>query len=182
MKKLLFFAVFTVFAMSTSFAQDEDGGGDATSQGTWLVEINTGFGEVSGSGTAFMLRSIDGNTAYALGAEAGYFVIDDLALKAGLGYGDSGADGVDGTFNWKFGGKYYIAGQFPIGVDINGASGNSFSPMFLGFQAAYAWFVADNVSIEPGLRYGMGMNDDADLMTGDNGIFGVNIGFNIYFN
>jgi hypothetical protein len=180
MKKLLFFAAFAVFAMTTSFAQDEDGGGDPTSQGAWVIEINTGFGESSTSNTGFALRSVDGNTAYALGAEAGYFILDDLALKAGLGYADSGVDGVDGMFNWKFGGKYYIASQFPVGIDVSGASGNDVSPLWLGFQAAYAWFVSDDVSIEPGLRYGMGMNEDAG--DGDFDVFGVNIGFNFYLN
>ncbi|MEP2935711.1 MAG: hypothetical protein ABJM06_08330 [Gilvibacter sp.] len=179
MKKVLFFAAFTIFGLTGSMAQGE-GGGDPTSQGSWLVEINTGFGESSTSNTGFALRSIDGNTAYAIGGEAGYFVIDDLAIKAGLGYGDSGAEGVDGMFNWKFGGKYYVVGQFPVGVDINGQSGNDFSPMWVGIQAGYAWFVADNVSIEPGLRYGLGMNEDAG--DGDFNVFGVNIGFNIFFN
>ncbi|MFT4698429.1 MAG: hypothetical protein ACI9SJ_001578 [Flavobacteriaceae bacterium] len=179
MKKLLFFAAFAVFAMTTSFAQEE-GGGDPTSQGAWVIEVNTGFGESSTSNTGFSLRSVDGNTAYGLGAEAGYFIMDDLALKAGLGYNDSGADGVDGMFNWKFGGKYYIAGQFPVGIDVSGASGNDVSPLWLGFQAAYAWFVSDDVSIEPGFRYGMGMNEDAG--DGDFDVFGVNIGFNFYLN
>ena len=44
--------------------------------------------------------------------------LDDLAIKAGLGYSDLGLDGVDGTFNWKFGGKYYIGEQFPVGVRL----------------------------------------------------------------
>lgn len=180
MKKVVFFAVFTVFAFTTSFAQDEDGGGYPTSEGAWVIEINTGFGEQSGSNTGFGLWSVDGSTMWSIGAEAGYFILDDLALKAGMGYSDS--DNGDGRFNWKFGGKYYVAGQFPVGVDVNGSSGDSFSPMFLGIQAAYAWFVADNVSIEPGIRYGFGLNDDADAWTNDNGIFSANIGFNVFFN
>ena len=65
----------------------------------------------------------------------GYFILDDLALKAGLGYGDSGIDGIDGMFNWKVGGKYYVVGQFPVAVDVNGASGNDVSPLWLGIQA-----------------------------------------------
>ena len=178
MKKVLLLAAFAVFGMSNMNAQEE--GGNATSEGTWLVEINTGFGESSTSNTGFALRSVDGNTAYALGGEVGYFILDDLALKAGLGYGDSGIDGIDGMFNWKVGGKYYVVGQFPVAVDVNGASGNDVSPLWLGIQAGYAWFVADNVSIEPGLRYGLGMNEDAG--DGDFNVFGVNIGFNLFLN
>ncbi|MEO1031909.1 MAG: hypothetical protein AAFX55_10925 [Bacteroidota bacterium] len=178
MKKLLLMAAVAVFGFTNLNAQDSEGG--QTSEGTWLVEINTGFGESSTSNTGFALRSVDGTTAFSLGGEVGYFVIDDLALKAGLGYSDLGIDGLDGTFNWKLGAKYYVASQFPVGVDVNGSSGNDVSPLWVGLQAGYAWFVADNVSIEPGIRYGIGLNEDAG--DGDFNVFGVNIGFNIFFN
>ncbi|TDI78921.1 MAG: hypothetical protein E2O83_05640 [Bacteroidetes bacterium] len=179
MKKLLIFAAFVLFVMTTNFAQDETSG-NPTDQGVIVIEINTGFGESSTSNTGFALRSRDGTTAWAIGGEAGYFILDDLALKGGLGYGDSGGGGSSGMFNWKFGGKYYIAKMFPVAVDVNGSSGNGFSPLWVGLQAGYAWFVADNVSVEPGLRYGIGLNDDAG--DGDFNIFSANIGFNIFFN
>lgn len=175
--KKLFLAAFAVFAFASSNAQDSDSS-SARSEGSWLVEVNTGFGESSTANTGFSLRSIDGTTAYSLGAEAGYFVMDNLAVKAGFGYGDSGIDGVDGTFNWKIGGKYYIADQFPVQLDVNGASGNDVTPLWAGIQAGYAWFVADNVAIEPGLRYGLGLNEDAG--DGDFNVFSVNIGFSLF--
>ncbi len=185
MKKLLLVAAIAALTFTTANAQGDDSG-DATGQGGWLIEINTGFGEASSSNTGFSLMSRDfggavGNvTSWGVGAEGGYFILDDLALKAGLGYGDSGVDGFDGMFNWKFGGKYYIIDVIPVGIDVNGSSGNDFSPMWVGIQAAYAWFVADNVSIEPGLRYGLGINEDAG--DGDFNIFSFNIGFNVFFN
>ena len=178
MKQLLLIAALVVFSF-TVHAQDDDGG-SATGEGAWLIEINTGFGESSTANTGFALRSVDGNTFWGIGGEAGYFVIDDLAVKAGLGYSDAGIDGIDGTFNWKVGGKYYIVSQFPVQLDLNGASGNDVSPLWFGIQAGYAWFVADNVSIEPGLRYGLGLNEDAG--DGDFNVFGINVGFNIFFN
>ena len=84
--------------------------------------------------------------------------MDDLAVKVGLGYGDNGNDGV---FSYKVGGKYYIMGNIPVGLDLNGASVDGFSPMYLGVQAGYAVFLGEHVSIEPGLRYDYGFNDDA---------------------
>lgn len=178
MKKLAFLVVMLIAFPFAINAQDEDGG-SPTDQGSWVIEINTGFGEASRSNTGFGLWSVDGNTSWAIGGEAGYFVIDDLAIKAGLGYSDAGIDGIDGQFNWKFGGKYYIVGSFPIGLDLNGSAGNDFTPLYLGIQGGYAWFVADNVSIEPGLRYGFGLNDDAG--DGDFNVFGILMGFNFYF-
>lgn len=179
MKKLLFFAAFTIFAFTTSQAQEESSS-SPTGQGSWLIEANTGFGESFGGGSGIFLRSIDGNTAWNAGFDAGYFILDDLALKGGLGYGDAGIDGVDGTLGWKFGGKYYINGNIPVGVDVNGASGNDVSPLWVGIQAAYAWFITDSVSIEPGLRYGLGLNEDAG--DGDFNVLSFNVGFAIFLN
>ena len=47
----------------------------------------------------------------------------------------------------------------------------------VGIGAGYAWFIADKVSIEPGLRYNHSLNDDYS----DKGIFQINIGFALYF-
>lgn len=154
MKKLLLTA-FAVFAFVTVNAQDEDKG-NALSEGSWLIEINTGSW-TTGS-TAFSLTSIDGNTAWAAGGEAGYFVIDNLAIKAGLGYGDS--DLADGTFVYKLGAKYYINGEFPVGVDFTGASTDGNNANWVGVQGGYAWFVADNVSIEPTVRYNITLDEN----------------------
>ena len=85
MKKLLLFLAISAMA-TTSFAQDEN---LTVPQAKGLGgEINTGFGESSGSYTGFSLYSRDGNTSWGVGGEAGYFILDDLALKAGPGYGD----------------------------------------------------------------------------------------------
>lgn len=107
--------------------------------------------------------------------------MDNLALKAGLGYGGVSIDDVDtdDVFFWKFGGKYYIIGNIPVGLDLNGSSVGDASPMWVGLQAGYAWFLGDMVSIEPGLRYGLGMNEDAG--DGDFNIFSLRIGFALHF-
>ncbi len=172
MRKLFVLTALVIFCSCYTNAQD----GSQTGKDGWLIEINTGFGEASTSNTGFALRSVDGNTAWGLGGEAGYFIFDNFALKAGIGYADSNVG--DGVFNWKFGGKYYIVNRIPVALDINGASGNSFSPLWFGIQGGYALFITDKVSIEPGLRYGIGLNEDAG--DGDFNIFSLNIGFNIF--
>ena len=155
MKKLFFLAAFAVFGLSTMNAQDSDNGSSALSEGSWLIEVNTGSW-ATGS-TAFSLTSIDGNTAWSAGAEAGYFVIDNLAIKAGLGYADDGFN--DGIFAYKVGAKYYVDGEFPLGVDFTGISQDGESANWVGLQGGYAWFVAPNVSIEPTLRYNLTLDD-----------------------
>jgi len=192
-KKALLVTI-SILVVSLSYTQDE--GRSATSKGSFLIEANTGFGEVSMANTSIIYRSGDGGGEWAIGGEAGYFVMDNFALKAGLGFSDlGGADNVSGEFHWKLGAKYYIASRFPFQVDLNGSKRTfgddpdndpntppvetpNATPLWLGLQVGHAWMVADNVSIEPGLRYGIGLNDDADNIGSD---FGFNVGFNIFF-
>ena len=179
MKKVLLSAV-ALLAFGFANAQDKDSNGGQTSKGKYLIEANTNFGAAHGSNTGFGLTSVDGDTGYNLGLEGGYFVMDNLAIKAGLGYGDaSSEDSVDGMFSYKLGAKYYVNGMIPVQVDFNGASGNDVSPMFLGLQGGYAIFLGQNVSIEPGLRYDFGMNEDAG--DGDFNPFSLRVGFALHF-
>src|SRR5690606_2204945 len=106
------------------------------------------------------LTSVDGETMWSAGAEAGYFVKESLAIKAGLGYSDAGGD--LSSFSYKIGAKYYIANEFPVGVDYTGTSIKDFdeNPSYVGIEGGYAWFLADNVSFEPKLRYNISMNSD----------------------
>ena len=128
------------FGFTNVNAQDEDDHG-AINEGKWLIEINTGSW-ATGS-TAFSLTSADGNTMWSVGAEAGYFVHENLAIKAGLGYSDSGFS--DGTFAYKIGAKYYIDSQIPVGIDYTGVSGDGFDASWVGAQAGYAWFITQKL-------------------------------------
>ncbi len=176
MKKAFLAAVVALGLIFTMNAQD-DGGGQ-TGEGNWLIEVNTGFGgdAAHGASTGFGLSTSDGTTIWSMGFEGGYFVIDDLALKAGLGYTDF--DGFS-LFSYKFGAKYYIGSQFPIQVDLTGASIQDVSenPLWLGLQGGYAVFLNDFVSIEPGIRYNVSLNDQFS----EDGILELRVGFAIYF-
>ncbi|MFN3137867.1 MAG: hypothetical protein ACE37L_09285 [Allomuricauda sp.] len=152
MKKIVF-VLFAVVGLS-AFAQD-DNGSSALSKGSWIIEANTGSWTTGN--TSFSLVSSDGFTAYSVGMEGGYFVSDNLAIKAGLGY--SGGDGLLDSFNYKVGAKYYIIGQIPVGIDFTGTSIDGDGASWVGVQGGYAWFVANNVSIEPTLRYNATLDD-----------------------
>jgi len=158
MKKLMLMAAFAVFGLCNVNAQDDNDDHGAIQEGKWLIEINTGS-YATGS-TAFSLASVDGNTQWSVGAEGGYFVIDNLAIKAGLGYQDFG-DGDNSSFAYKIGAKYYIANEFPVGVDYTGVSSDfDEDPSYVGIEGGYAWFVTPKVSIEPKIRYNLSMNSD----------------------
>lgn len=167
--KKIFLSAIAVMAFGFANAQEQ------TKEGKWLIEANTGFGAGVGS-TSFGLSSVDGETYYNIGAEAGYFVIDNLAVKLGLGFGDDGSD--NSTLAYKVGAKYYVADKFPLEVSYNGVSDDDYAknPSYVGLQGGYAWFLGSNVSVEPGVRYNVSLDDEiADSF------FQFNIGFALHF-
>ena len=182
MKKLLLFAAVAVFGFWNVNAQEAKDGGQ-TSKGKWLIEANTGNFMLGTTGIYF--ASLDGDSMYNIGLDGGYFIMDDLALKVGLGYGGESYDGGGSysSFSYRLGAKYYLNSMIPVTLDLTGASGdaveNDFgdTPMWLGIGAGYAWFLGDNVSIEPGIRYNHSLNEDYT----DKGVFQVNVGFALYF-
>lgn len=160
--------MIAVLAFGFANAQEQ------TKKGKWLVEANTNFGATQVGNTGFQLSSVDGDTQWNLGAEGGYFVADDLAIKLGLGYGDFG----NNVFSYKVGAKYYLLSKFPLEASFTGASyeNRDENPSYFGLQGGYAWFVGPNVSIEPGIRYNISLNNDFY-----DDVFQFNIGFALHF-
>lgn len=195
MKKLLLSAVVAAFISLSATAQDPMGAGingSPTQKGNWLVEINTGFGNNSILGipashpanTGIGFFSTDGVSVFSIGGEGGYFIEDNLALKLGLGYGNTDFEDTleFTTLSYKLGAKYYIDGKYPVQADITGASfGGDLdaeeNPFWLGLQSGYAYFVHHNVAIEPGIRYNISLNDDFD----DENVFEFRVGASIFF-
>ncbi|KAF2330236.1 outer membrane beta-barrel protein [Flavobacterium daemonense] len=167
MKKIILGAI-AVMTFGFANAQEQ------TAKGKWLIEANTAFGAQTGN-TAFSLSSSDGETDWNVGAEGGYFVANNLAVKLGLGYGDNGHSNI---FSYKVGAKYYLLNKFPLEASYTGVSIKDVdhNPSFVGLQGGYAWFVAKNVSVEPGVRYNITTNDDYAKS-----FFQFNVGFALHF-
>lgn len=166
MKKIVLAAI-AVLTFGWANAQEQ------TAEGKWLIETNTSFGAAQVGNTGFSLWSTDGTTTWNVGAEGGYFVANNLAVKVGLGYGDNGSDS---SFSYKVGGKYYIANKFPVEVSYTGQTiKDQETASFVGLQGGYAWFIGKNVSVEPGLRYNVCLNDYYK------DVFQVNVGFALHF-
>jgi hypothetical protein len=170
MKKIIF-AAAAVFAFGVSSAQMK--------KGDLMLEANTGFGSGVGS-TAFGFSSEDGNTAYNLGLEGGYFIADDLAVKVGFGFGGEKPDGGDATsaFAYKVGAKYYALSMIPVEVSYNGVSVQDAeeNPSYIGLQGGYAIKLSEDITLEPGLRYNYSLNDDFFKS-----ILQFNVGFALHF-
>lgn len=189
MRKNLLTALFTIGICLSATSQTEEGN----------ILIEVGFTPASGSlgidgqlppTTGVQFWTSDGTTVFALGAEGGYFIKDDLALKAGLGFMSLSPDGGDGTnsLSYKFGAKYYINSQIPVQLDFTGSTIEDVDagfgtietpdPFWLGLQAGYAVFLADNFSFEPSLRYSSSLNSDF----ADTGILEFRFGFAFFMN
>jgi hypothetical protein len=182
MKKIILTAA-AVFAISIANAQDQkkEVTSGQTSEGKWLIEANTGFGggtSAHAANTGIGFTSDDGVADWSVGGEAGYFVVKDLAIKAGLGY-SSLDDGDEAAFSYKIGAKYYVNSMIPIQLDLTGASlkDATENPLWFGVQGGYAIFLGDTISIEPGLRYNFSLNDNFN----DKGIFELRLGFALHF-
>ncbi len=143
-----------------------------TEKGELFLEANTGT--LATGNTSFSLSSSDGVTAWSVGVDGGYFIMDDLAIKAGLGYQDLG-DFIDGTLVYKLGAKYYLNGTIPLGADLTGVSTDGNGASWFGLQGGYAFFIGDQVAIEPALRYNITL-DEADA----DSVFQALVGFVIF--
>lgn len=181
MKKIIL-SVVAILAVDFANAQEKLASTDSgqTATGKWLIEANTNFGAGHVANTNFQFASSDGNTAYNIGLEGGYFVIDDLAIKAGLGYGtiDPKEGETMSMFSYKIGAKYYIISAIPVQIDYSGSDikDATENPSYFGIQGGYAIFLGDNVSIEPGLRYDISLNNDFYK-----DVFQLNVGFALHF-
>lgn len=159
MKKLLLIAMMAVGLTVT--AQEGQ-----TSKGKFVIEANTG--SATTGNTSFSLASSNGTTNWSIGLDGGYFVMDDLAIKAGLGYLEvNGSD----AFNYKIGAEYFILSKIPVSVDFTGSTGNDLK--WLGLQAGYALFLADNIALKPAVRYNVGLDNQ-------DGVFQGLVGFSLF--
>ncbi len=177
MKKLILTAAVALFAF-TANAQEESTTTSFTAKGRILVEANTGNETVGNTGLYF--SSLGDVSRFNIGFDGGYFIQDDLALKVGLGYGMQDNDGDEtSSFSYRVGAKYYVKSKIPVTLDLTGSSVEDADedPLWLGIGAGYAFFLGNNVSIEPGLRYNTSLNEDYT----DEGGLQLNVGFVLSF-
>ena len=160
MKKLLF--LFAILVSSLSFAQ---------------IKKNSAYvGVSSNSVTGINYQSVEKSKAktFNVGLQGGYFVIDNLAAIAGVGYNLNkyGGNVVSEAISYQFGGKYYIANVLPLQADFNGVEDVN----YIGTQLGYAWFPSKNFSIEPNVRYDFALKNYYENK------FSFGVGFNYFFN
>lgn len=161
-----------------------------TDQGSMYagVSSNAGFSSYTPEGG-------DGVSTFGLDVTGGYFVIDNMAVGATLGFTSS-----DGNSQSKYGigVRYYMNSIFahaaynmgsskievttttvdPLtGVTTTSAESVSVSSSSMVVGAGYAMMLNDNVALEPMLSYTMDSVEGESTGSG----FGLSIGFGLYF-
>jgi len=83
MRKLFLCAAIAVLGLTSVNAQV----GNSTEKGRILIEANTGNAELGN--TSINFTSFEDFSDFNLGLDGGYFIMDDLALKVGVGFGST---------------------------------------------------------------------------------------------
>ena len=169
MKNGLIILVFSLCAIG-AMAQTEKGkfrlGGD----------INLGFLNTDYSSD----YKTNGFNIYANG---GYFIMDNLSLDLGLGYNWAKIDGFDGSSSLRgeIGARYYLPINVFLGASFDAATYNNGDNLGTGvnLKAGYAWFIRDNIALEPAIGYRLGLSNKNDGTKYNE--FGAKLGLSVYF-
>ncbi|TDL99260.1 MAG: hypothetical protein C4K58_08265 [Flavobacteriaceae bacterium] len=195
--------IYSFFALATMFATAQNQ--QATQKGNFLIEVNgstptflngqNSYRNLGNTGVNYFADDFGSGTLkfWSAAAEGGYYIADNLALIAGLGYNDvqaqsksqTGQDKID-YVSYKVGAKYYALGMIPLSLDYSSAFDqtdysltkdiNFVSPQLLSVGAGYAYFPNNNVSIEPFVKYGFDLSERKEnMLTGGLG-FTVHLG------
>lgn len=128
-----------------------------TKAGKVFLEVNTG--SFATGNTSLLFTSVRGSTVWSFGLDGGYFVINNLALKGGVGVLSSSGESL---FRYKVGLKAYLFSHVPIAIDFTGVTASGENVSWIGLQGGYALFLGKNVSVEPALRYNLAITEIAN--------------------
>jgi outer membrane protein W len=121
----------------------------------------------------------DATNNMALSLSYGYFVIDNLALSAGLNLTSMSVGDIStSTTTIGLNGRYYMSGMFAqAGWATTAVKDVDVSVSAISLGAGYAHMLSDNISLEPMLMYLMNSADGESVSS----TFGVRIGLGCYF-
>lgn len=191
MKKItiLFIAMCTTFGVYAQF-----------NQGRMMIGGSVAFNAVTNKYKSDGTTITTGKqTSFSLAPQFGYFVIDNLAVGAALELGLSKYKDEDSDYESNSTSiqiqpivRYYLPqgiffqGQFGFGTgkdktDNGNIDEDKYNITSWGLSAGYAYFLNDNVSIEPQLGYGgTGYKDkDSSGKSIVNGLF-IQVGLQVY--
>ena len=148
MKRMLIILTLTTLTMSFSFAQ-------------FTKETKSAGGTLGWASTTY-----DGDpfaTTLTIAPSVGYFVIDNVGVNFGLAMVTVTPEGMDGVTATSFGlgAKYYMNNMY-AGGSYNSTKANADADAManLVISAGYLHGLSDNVFLDSGFDYSMGMGDN----------------------
>ena len=148
MKKMLLILTLTALTISLSFAQ--------FTEGTKSAGGTAGWSSITFDGDAVA-------TILTIAPSVGYFVIDNVGVNVGLAMVTVTLDGGDGVTSTAFGlgAKYYMNNMYAGGsYNSSKADADADAMATLLIEAGYLYGLSDNVFLDAGLGYSMGMGDN----------------------
>ena len=148
MKKMLTIVTLTALTMSLSFAQ-------------FTKETKSAGGTLGWASSTY-----DGDalaTTLMIAPSVGYFVIDNVGVNVGLAMVTVTPDGGDGVTSTAFGlgAKYYMNNMYAGGsYNSSKADADADAMATLLIEAGYLYGLSDNVFLDAGFNYSMGMGDN----------------------
>ena len=123
--------------------------------------------------------SYSGSEKFHLGVEAtgGYFIMDNIMLKASAGVNYSGKDDAPTDFTLGLGGRYYIL-QNGLFLGANAKlihSNHNYNDIMPEVEVGYAFFLSRTVTIEPSIYYDQSFRKHSDYSK-----FGARVGIGVY--
>ena len=149
MKKMLIILTLTALTMSLSFAQ-------------FTKETKSAGGTLGWSSHTYDGDAV--STTLMISPSVGYFVIDNVGVNVGLAMATVTPDGGDGVTSTAFGlgAKYYMNNMYAGGSYNSynsGVEGDDAKANLL-IEAGYLYGLSDNVFLDAGFDYTMGMGDN----------------------
>ena len=148
MKRMLMILTLTALTMSLSFAQ--------FTEGTKSAGGTAGWSSITNDGDAVA-------TILTIAPSVGYFVIDNVGVNVGLAMATVTPDGGDGVTSTAFGlgAKYYMNNMYAGGsYNSMKADADADAMATLLIEAGYLYGLSDNVFLDAGFNYSMGMGDN----------------------
>jgi opacity protein-like surface antigen len=167
MKKVILLALIAIAGVATANAQFTKGSKTLFAKSTGLD-----FGITSIDGVDDSRISLD------LSVGGSYFVIDNLAITAGVGIqSQSFGDENETAFDFTIGAKYYFYKGLYAGLAYEGAKFEKLDLQSAGkIEVGYDWYLTDNVYFEPAVYFQKGFGDIDGISQ-----FGLSIGIGVNF-
>ncbi|MCC8145675.1 MAG: hypothetical protein LIO93_04380, partial [Bacteroidales bacterium] len=142
------------------------------------AQFESGVKRIKAQTSAFDLEFSGDDVQLNIGLEGSYFIVNNVALKAGLGFEWRNVEDQDSysDFNLQVGADYYFYRMLygGIALDFQKIKGTSFKTS-LDIEVGATYYIVENMFINPAIYFKSGFG------TSSNARFGLELGFGFNF-